>query len=322
MSYLSKPVVVASKCIGFASCRYNGQCIHSDFVNKLEPYVNYIPICPEMEIGLGVPRGTLRLVLDKDQIELFQPSTGKDYTEDMLNFSEEFFSSLQEIDGFILKSRSPSCGMKDVKIYVGKEKATGTIKGSGIFGKAVSDRFSPLPVEDEGRLTNFRIRDHFLTKLFTMFSFRQIKHSGSMSELVKFQGHNKYLLMSYHQREQKTLGKIVANHERLSFNEAADEYEKHLALAFARPPRYTTLINSMMHMLGYFSDELTHDEKAFMLDTFGKYKDKKVPLSVPLHILKSYAIKYEQSYLLDQTIWNPYPVGLVDISDSGRMENS
>jgi uncharacterized protein YbgA (DUF1722 family)/uncharacterized protein YbbK (DUF523 family) len=322
MSYSSKPVVVVSKCIGFECCRYNGQYIHSDFVNTLKPYVNYMSICPEMEIGLGVPRGTLRLVSAKDQIELFQPSTGKDYTEEMLNFSEDFFSSLQEIDGFILKSRSPSCGIKDVKIYLGKEKVSGTIKGSGIFGKAVSGRFPHLPVEDEGRLTNFRVREHFLTKLFTMFSFRQVKYSNSISQLAKFQSYNKYLLMAYHQREQKALGKIAANHENMPFNKVVEEYEKHLAMAFAMPPRYTTLINSMMHILGYFSDELTHEEKAFMLDTFEKYKDKKVPLSVPLHILKSYAIKYKQTYLLDQTIWNPYPAELVDISDSGKMENS
>jgi uncharacterized protein YbgA (DUF1722 family) len=114
----------------------------------------------------------------------------------------------------------------------------------------------------------------------------------------------------------------VENHERLSFNEVTTEYEKHLAMAFARPPRYTTLINAMMHILGYFSDQLIHDEKEFILDTFEKYKDKKVPLSVPLHILKSYAIKYEQPYLLEQTLWNPYPVELIDISDSGRMENA
>jgi uncharacterized protein YbbK (DUF523 family) len=177
-----------------------------DFVNSLKPFVTYITVCPEIEIGLGVPRETLRLVSDKNQIELLQPSTGKNYTEDMMNFSEEFFSSLQEVDGFILKGRSPSCGMKDVKIYLGKEKTTGSTKGSGLFGEAVLNKFSHLAVEEEGRLTNFRIREHFLTKLFTTFSFRQVILSNCMSQLVKFQSDNKYLLMAYYQREQKSLG--------------------------------------------------------------------------------------------------------------------
>lgn len=313
-----KPTIVISRCLGFCKCRYNGDIIRDKFVEKLKEHVNYITVCPEVDIGLGTPRDTLRLVLDNEILELYQPATKKVYTKEMNDYSKSFLQSLDQIHGFILKGRSPSCGIKDVKIYLGKEKAVGSIKGVGLFASHAIENYPYLPIEEEGRLTNYAIREHFLTKLYTFFRFLEVKDSNSMKELVKFHSDNKYLLLAYNQSQLKILGKIVANHEKKSFKEIVEEYEQHLGLAFARVPSKNNYINTFMHIFGYFSENLTTGEKEFILDRFNIYKEEKIHMSVVLNLLRTYVIKYDQKYLLDQSIWTAYPEELLDISDTGK----
>ena len=128
-----KPTIVVSRCLGFCKCRYNGDVLNSDFVESLKPYVNYITACPEVEIGLGVPRNPVRLVNLNGVIELYQPTEDRIYTQEMNQYSERFFHSVGNIHGLILKGRSPSCGIKDVKIYASEEKSSSSQKGVGIF---------------------------------------------------------------------------------------------------------------------------------------------------------------------------------------------
>ena len=316
-----RPQVVVSKCMGFDACRYNGQTLPDKFVEKLKDYVDYHPVCAEVEIGLGVPRNPIRLVMENEQLVLYQPASDTEYTGEMIAFSDAFFDSLKAVDGFILKGRSPSCGTKDVKVYLGKAKTTGSIKGQGIFAGQVFKRYPYLAIEEEGRLTNFRIREHFLAKLYTLCRYRQVEKAKTMAALVKFQAQNKYLLMAYSQKEQKELGRIVANHDKLPLEQVFSSYKAHLGIAFLRIPRYSNYINVMLHIFGYFSEYLSSGEKNFVLDSFEKYKSGKIPLSVPINVLKSYVIKYNDPYLLEQTIWAPFPEELMDISDSGKMED-
>ena len=179
-----RPKVVVSRCLEFDHCRYNGDMISSPIVAKLKEYVDFLPVCAEVEIGLGIPRSPVRIILDNGEHRLVQPASGKDVTEDMKAFCTNFLDSVGEVDGFILKFRSPSCGFKDVKVYpsVGKSGAIG--KTSGYFGGAVLKKYPFLPVEDEGRLRNARIKEHFLTKLFVLAAFRKVKSEGSMKDLV------------------------------------------------------------------------------------------------------------------------------------------
>jgi uncharacterized protein YbbK (DUF523 family) len=187
MRTFAHPNIVISKCMGFAACRYNGVTIPDAFVQQLEPFVTYLPVCAEVEIGLGVPRDPVRIVLVNDEPRLLQPATGADMTEKMQTFSAAHLDSLSDIDGFILKGRSPSCGIKDVKLYRGMEKGAAVArKGNGFFAQAVLERYGHLPVEEEGRLTNFTIREHFLTALFALADFRAVKASGAMGDLVRF----------------------------------------------------------------------------------------------------------------------------------------
>jgi uncharacterized protein YbgA (DUF1722 family)/uncharacterized protein YbbK (DUF523 family) len=292
--------------------------IADEFVDRLKPHVEFITTCPEVEIGLGVPRDPIRVVMQSGTLHLKQPATKADVTEKMSAFSNTFLSSINEIDGFILKSRSPSCGIKEVKIYPGIEKSAALKKGSGFFGSAVLERFPTTPVEDEGRLRNFVIREHFLKRIFTLARFRRVKKSQKMKDLVRFQTENKFLLMAYNQKEFRIMGRIVANHEKKPVTSVYDDYESHLRCALAKTPRYTSYINVLMHAMGHFKDKLKKQEKAFFLNLMDKYRSERAPLRSDLDVLLSWGVRFGEDYLLDQTFFTPYPDELLDISDSGK----
>lgn len=314
MREFSRPKVVVSRCLEFDHCRYNGDMISSPIVAKLKEYVDFLPVCAEVEIGLGVPRAPVRIVLEKGEHRLIQPSSGKDVTEDMKNFCTRFLDSLEDVDGFILKFRSPSCGMKDVKVYPAVDGKGAVGKTSGYFGGAVLERYPSLPIEDEGRLRNARIKEHFLTKLFTFAAFREVKAEGSMKDLINFHTENKLLLMAYSQAELRKLGEIAANKEAKPFEEVASEYEIHLHDALSSAPRYTSTINVLMHALGHFSDKLSSPEKALFLDWVQKYREGKASLCPSINTIRSWIVRFENDYLMHQTFFEPYPEDLIELN--------
>ncbi|MEH7462850.1 DUF523 and DUF1722 domain-containing protein [Bacillus thuringiensis] len=318
MRQFVKPTVVVSKCLEFEACRYNGDKLSDATVRNLQSYVEFIPVCPEVEIGLGIPRETIRIVEHDGTQKLVQPSTGADLTEKMQQFSNVFLSSLPDVDGFILKNRSPSCGTRDVKIYAGLGKAPTKGKGTGLFGSAVLAEFSHLAIEEEGRLSNFIIREHFLTQLFTIAHFKTLKKNKNMKSLVEFQSDYKYLFMAYNQTKQKELGRVIANKEKRHVDEVFAKYEEILYILLNRTPRYTSNINVCQHIFAYFKNKLKKEEKDHFLSLLSKYAEKKIPLSSLLTILKSWAIRFEETYLLKQTYFEPYPEMLVEITDSGK----
>ncbi len=309
--------------MGFEACRYNGVTIPDTFVEALSRHVTYVTTCPEVQIGLGVPRDPIRVVVVDGEPRLMQPASGRDVTEQMRTFAEEFFNGLEYVDGFILKGRSPSCGIKDVRRYraeVGKDGKQSVIDktGLGIFGSMVKARYPQLPIEEEGRLTNFVIREHFLTALFTLASFRAVKVAGSVGSLVEFHSNNKLLLLAYNESQLRKMGPVVANPDKKAAGDVIAIYEAHLWQALARPPRTTTAINVLMHALGYFSEKLSSEEKAFFLDSLERYRERKVPLSVPLNLMGAWIVRFDEPYLARQTFFAPYPEELITISDSGK----
>jgi uncharacterized protein YbgA (DUF1722 family)/uncharacterized protein YbbK (DUF523 family) len=319
----ARPQVVVSRCLGFDACRYNGVTIPDAFVEQLGSYVTYVTVCPEAEIGLGIPRDPVRIVVVDGAARLVQPATGRDVTEQMRAFAEEFFQGLERVDGFILKGRSPSCGIKDVKQYrasVGKDGKQPIIDkaGVGIFGSLVKERYPHLPVEEEGRLSNFTLREHFLTALFTLASFRTVKAAGSVGELVSFHSDNKLLLLAYNESQLRRMGPVVANPLKAAAEDVITTYEAHLWKALVRPPRTTAGINVLMHALGYFSEKLSSEEKAYFLDSLQRYRQHKVPLSVPLNLIGAWIVRFDEPYLARQSFFAPYPEELITISDSGK----
>ena len=312
------PRVVFSRCLGFEACRYNGQTVRDDTVESLVPFVEPITVCPEMAIGLGVPREPIRLIEEKGEHVLFQPTTGRDVTAQMASFADRFLDELTNVDGFILKYRSPSCGLSQVRVYNSRAPRAGHRKGMGAFGGRVMERFSDLAVEDEGRLQNFDIRQHFLTKLFTLARFREATARRGMKDLVAFHARHKFLLMAYNQTAMRGLGRVVANAKRLPLDEVVRTYRSGLLAALARAPRRTSAINVLLHGFGYVSDNLSPSEKSFFLDALERYRARQIPLSVPASLVRSWSIRFGVEYLLDQIYFEPFPQELVSVLDSGK----
>jgi uncharacterized protein YbgA (DUF1722 family) len=219
-----------------------------------------------------------------------------------------------------LKSRSPSCGIKDVKAYASLGKAPCINKSSkGIFGEAMMEYFPETMLEDEGRLTNFSIREHFYTYIFTMADFKTLMEKPNMGELVEFQARNKYLFMAYSQNYAKILGRFVANHEKLKAEEVFPLYYENLIKLFGKKPSKGQYINVMMHIFGYFSNELNVEEKAYFLDALEDYRSSHIPQSIIMSMLYTWVLRFKDGYLQKQTVFHPFPKELILVTDSGKV---
>lgn len=313
-----KPVLIVSKCLGFDSCRFNGQTIASSFIEKLKDHVTFITTCPEVEIGMGVPRDPVRIVEIKGEKKLIQSDTKRDFTNMMFRFSEDFAAKQKKIDGFILKAASPSCGTYNTRIYNSFEKGASSTMGSGIFGGIMKDKFPNLAIEDEGRLNNLNLREHFLTRIFVNAKFCALKEKLNMFRLLTFHAEHKYLFMSLNQARLKKAGAILANHQKLPVNEVYALYKDELALLTERMPRTSTRINVLHHVMGYFSKVISSREKEYILECIENFRDGKTPFTVPLSLLRSYAVRMENDYLENQAFFEPFPFDLIDLTDSGK----
>lgn len=318
----AKPNVFISACITFDECRFDGTSISDETVKRLTPFINVIKACPEMAIGLSSPRDSLRLIEEKGkETQLVVGKTGEDYTKRMADYSDNYLMKLKDkqLDGFILKAKSPSCGIRNVRKYYGIGKAHS--KGSsyaGMFGGRVLELFPGIPIENERRLSNFNLRETFYISIFTLAAFRDMKETNKYKEFVAFHSNNKYLFMSYHQGLLKKMGNIVANHEKRPFPEVLDLYEELLRELLSKEPTLKRRINVLTHIYGYFKDRISASEKEFYFDLLDQYLNHHVPYRVLLDILNGFVIRFDESYLMNQTIFHPYPKELVVMMDSGK----
>jgi uncharacterized protein YbgA (DUF1722 family)/uncharacterized protein YbbK (DUF523 family) len=306
-----RPRIVCSRCIEFDHTRFDGGIIRSQIVSGLKQYVEMIPICPEVEIGLGIPRKPLRIVEIDRKRRLIQPAHDLDHTMEMEDFTTGFLDGLEDVDGFIMKAKSPSCGMGDVKIYHGTAPDSRRTRGNGFFSGEVRRRYGGLPAEDERRLENDVIRDHFLTGIYTMARFREVRDRGGPGDLVRFHADNKFLLMAYGEKDLRIMGGIVAKQSERSFDDVLDDYFSHLVLALKRGPQYTGVINVLQHALGHFKNDLKTDEKGYFIDALAMYREGRIPLSSLKSIMGVWIVRFDNEYLGNQTFFRPYPDGLI-----------
>lgn len=307
MQHYPRPRVVVSECLGFEACRHNGQIIRDDFVSVLKPHVDFVRICPEVAIGLGTPREALRLVERKWEMRMVQPATGQDYTHEMESFATEYLKALGPVDGFILKGRSPSCGVKDAKRYPLAEKCAPAGRGPGVFAARVLDHFPGRAIEDEGRLRSERIRTHFLTQLYTLARFRELEKNPTRAGLVSFHAGHKLLLLAYNQKEMRSLGGIVGSMNGREIRSVFAQYREGLERAMSRMPRHRSHLNVLEHAVGYFSDEINRSERRHFSEILGEFAKERVPFSVPAGVLRSWTERFDAGYLRDQVYFAPYP---------------
>jgi uncharacterized protein YbbK (DUF523 family)/uncharacterized protein YbgA (DUF1722 family) len=317
-----KPNVFVSACVEFDSCRYDGTKISDDTVKRLMPYVNFIKVCPELAIGYSSPRESFRLIERPDEETKFVVAkTGEDVTKAMSDFSKSYIEKLKKkkIDGFILKAKSPSCGISNVKKYydIGKAHSKGS-RYSGIFGGMVLSEFPSIMVETERRLSNFPIRERFYISIFTLADFRSVKEKQKAKELVIFHTKYKYLFMTYQQLLLKKLGNIVANHEKNAIEQVLNDYEVILKELFKKEPLLKRRINVLTHLYGYFKTKISVSEKEFYFDLIDQYLNHQIPYRNVLNLLYSWSLRFDEEYLINQKIFNPYPKELLVIMDSGK----
>ncbi|MGC9143472.1 YbgA family protein [Hydrogenobaculum sp.] len=308
MKQLVKPNILVSSCF-FEACRYNGAFISDDFVKSLSNFVNVIKVCPEVAIGLGVPRDPILIQKKGDNLRLIQPSTGIDVSQKMIEFSKNFVKDL-DIDGAILKSKSPSCGVYSAKYFHENGQSLG--KGPGFFAKELLEAFPDYPIEEEKRLLDEDIRYDFLTKIFAISDLKNtFKNMKDYSELIDFHTRYKFTLMYYNQNIMRFLGKLVASSRNEDFDVVKDTYKKHFLKALNSKKRKISHINVLEHIFGYFSRKISSAERRHFMEVLKLFKEDKVDLFVPLYMLKAFAIRFDEEYILKQAYLEPFPKELI-----------
>jgi len=299
-----------SACLLGRPVRYDGGHKLDQFlVGELGRFVEYVPVCPEVEAGLGVPREAMRLVGDAEQPRLVAVRTGEDRTALMSDWAQRRVLELEAEDlcGFIFKKDSPSSGLMRVKVYA--ESGMPIRRGVGMFARAFVEHFPALPVEEEGRLNDADIRENFIERVFTLKRWRdQVVRKPSRGALVRFHSTHKLLLMAHSNEHYRATGRLVAEAKAHEQRELLGGYQALLlnALALRATPRKH--VNVLHHIMGYFKRDLTADEKQELLEVIEAYRAGLVPLIVPITLLNHYVRRFEQPYLAEQYYLHP-PAG-------------
>jgi uncharacterized protein YbbK (DUF523 family)/uncharacterized protein YbgA (DUF1722 family) len=309
MTKFPKPVVVVSACLEFERVRYDGQVIPCKIVRDLEPFVEYIKVCPEFAIGLGVPRDPIRIVKIGGEKRLIQPKTKENITEKMNSFTTGFIKSLPEVDGFIFKSKSPTIGLRGIKVYAGIEKSQVIERSSGFFADQILQAFPDYPLEEDDRLRNTTIRDNFLVKLFAFADFRQTKYKQSSEALREFHEKNRFLFMSYSTELLTELDTLLK--DKKDVETVLVEYSAVLKKLLTQHPRSNSRIHAVLQIFNRFSGKVSNKEQTFFASVIKEYKQNKICFLCLLEILKSYALRFEDEYIENQTLSEPYPKELM-----------
>jgi uncharacterized protein YbgA (DUF1722 family)/uncharacterized protein YbbK (DUF523 family) len=301
-----------SECLLGHKVRYDGGHKWDRFLtDTLGQYVEYVPVCPEVECGLGIPRQAMRLVGNPDSPRLVTILGGADLTDRMLSWAKRRVAQLENEDlcGFIFKSDSPSSGMERVRVY--NDKGMPEKKGVGLFARTFMEHFPLLPVEEEGRLHDPGLRENFIESIFTLKRWRQIrKDRMSASNLVAFHTEHKLLVLAHSPRHQAMMGKLVAAAKTIRPKELYDRYESLLLQALKLASTLKKNTNVIQHMMGYFKEQLSKEEKQELLEVIENYRAGLLPLIVPVTLLNHYVRKYKQPYLSRQVYLNPHPIAL------------
>ena len=305
--------------IGISSCLI-GNDVRYDGDNKLDRYlrdmlgqfVEWVPVCPEVESGLSVPREAMYLVGDPVAPRLVTKFTGIEQGNRILGWAKKKLLYLEKVDicGFVFKARSPSCGLNDVKIHSRSGKACG--KGAGIFAKAVIGRFPALPVENEEGMRNAVSKENFVERIFVYQRWREFKtQDGTNAGLIRFHASHKLLMMSHSIRHLRELGAIVVNGKKLKRSVLFGRYEQVLSAGMRFHGTVKKHTDVLQHLAGFFKKRLTDEDKKELQEVILLYHGGLVPLVVPVALIRHYAEKYDLSSLKQQCYLSPHPIELM-----------
>lgn len=304
--------------LGVSSCllgervRYDGGHKKDDFLTELlARFVELVPVCPEVELGLGTPREPIRLQRDGDLVRLVAPKSGKDHTEPMRRFAERRVRALARLDlcGYVLKKDSPSCGMERVRVWGGRMPSR---DGRGAFAAVLMAELPLLPVEEEGRLRDPGLRESFVERVF---AYRRLKDlfqgRWTVGGLVSFHAAEKLLVLAHEPAAYQRLGRLVAGAKGAPRAEIARAYAEVFMSALARPATRGRHVNVLQHMAGYLKDLASADERQELAEAIEDYRRGLVPLVVPVTLVKHHVRRHGIAYLAGQRYLEPHPKELM-----------
>ncbi|MRX27794.1 DUF1722 domain-containing protein [Kangiella sp. HZ709] len=304
--------------IGISSClvgnkvRYDGGHKRSKYcLDIMNDWFEYQPICPEMGIGMPTPRPPIHLVEGNNEIRVKQIDDHSiDYTEDLKNFAKKTLPGIRHIGGYIVIRNSPSCGMERVKVYHENGNPS-NVKGKGIFIAELMRLRPELPVEEEGRLQDPRLRENFITRVFAYQEWQEmVLKEMDINMLIKFHSRYKYLVMAHSYKAYRELGRLVANDGSKSFAKIVSEYETLFMRALKRIAPMKSHVNTLYHIFGYLKRDLTSMAKKEVIEVIEQYRKGIVTLIVPITLLNHYIKQFGNEYINNQAYLNPHPIEL------------
>jgi uncharacterized protein YbgA (DUF1722 family)/uncharacterized protein YbbK (DUF523 family) len=304
-----RPKVGISACLLGQRVRYDGGHKRDPFLTDLfGKFVEFLPICPELEAGMGVPRESVRLVSVSGDVKMIAEKSGTDWTAAMNRLSAQ---RLREIDslglsGYVFKKNSPSCGIGGVRLYDSRGMPKRT--GRGLFAAALMRRWPLMPVEEEGRLNDFKLRENFVERVFAYHRWQKAAaERKSVGALVRFHTRHKYLLLAHSQPDYRQIGRLVATAKQQPIAALYDEYARLFMQALAVHATEKSHTNALDHMMGFFSDQLTAAERQELAQLISEFRRRLLPLIVPLTLMLHYVNKYRIDYLQQQVYLQPHP---------------
>lgn len=301
--------------VGISSCLL-GNAVRYDGGHKLDRFlrdtlgrhVQFVPVCPEVECGLPVPREAMRLVGETTPPLLRMIRSGADLTEQMRIWADQknVWLAEQNLCGFIFKSKSPSCGMQGVKVTSGQGPPRPN--GIGLFARMFMERFPLLPVEDDGRLHDPELRENFIERIFVMRRWQKLViHTPTLASLIAFHSRHKYLILAHSPKHYQIMGKLLAKAAEMDRSELFDQYSTLLMDALRIRATKAKHFNVLEKSMGHFKKLISAWEKQELLEIFQRYKDGQLPLIVPISLLNHYIRKYDEPYLKEQYYFHPHP---------------
>jgi uncharacterized protein YbgA (DUF1722 family)/uncharacterized protein YbbK (DUF523 family) len=265
-------------------------------------------VCPEVEIGLGVPRPTIRLQRDGGVVKLIRPSDGLDLTATMRAWAEARVAQIAKMNlsGFVLKKDSPSCGMERVRVY--DQNGSPGRDGRGIFAEVLMERLPQLPVEEDGRLQDAKLRENFFERVFAYDRLRRLfVERWSAGDVVRFHSCEKLLLLSHDPKSYSELGRLVAAVKKYDREEFAERYQRIFMSALAKQASAGRQVNVLEHIAGYFSEKVKASERAEIVALLQDFRQGLVPLAVPITLLRHHVNRFQLGYIAGQSYLNPHP---------------
>ena len=298
-----------SRCLLGEEVRFDEGHKRDTFLTEvLGRYVEWVPVCPEVEAGLGTPREAMRLVGDPQDPRLVTIKSGTDHTRALETMTKNRIEELKELDlsGYVFKKGSPSCGIERVRIY--NEHGRPSRIGVGLFARAFIEQFPLISVEEEGRLCDPTLRENFIERVFCYRRWQDLVQSGvTRQALVQFHTIHKYLLLAHHPKQCEVLGRLIGQAHQHRPKELAHRYGKLFMKALTVKATVRKHVNVLQHILGYFKERLGAHEKAELLGMIGDYHHGLTPLIVPLTLIRHYVQIFDVTYILDQVYLNPHP---------------